>query len=163
MARRRVALFGDTYPGIDGPTAPFPGFLRAVRERAAGWAGRPAVDFGMVLINEYQSGAPIGWHCDAPQYDVIAGVSLGAPCRMTFRPYRFERPDTGKTARHRTTHEATLMPRSVYLIAGAARSEFEHSIPAVTSLRYSITPGHTGDVHCDASAARARRQRTLYE
>ena len=30
-------------------------------------------------------------------------------------------------------------PRSAYLLSGPARSEWEHSIPAVDSLRYSIT------------------------
>jgi alkylated DNA repair dioxygenase AlkB len=30
-------------------------------------------------------------------------------------------------------------PRSAYLLSGPARSEWEHSIPAVDALRYSIT------------------------
>jgi alkylated DNA repair dioxygenase AlkB len=30
-------------------------------------------------------------------------------------------------------------PRSAYLLRGAARTEWEHSIPAVDTLRYSIT------------------------
>jgi len=30
-------------------------------------------------------------------------------------------------------------PRSAYLLSGPARTTWEHSIPPVTSLRYSIT------------------------
>jgi alkylated DNA repair dioxygenase AlkB len=30
-------------------------------------------------------------------------------------------------------------PRSIYLLRGSARSEWEHSIPGVEKLRYSIT------------------------
>jgi alkylated DNA repair dioxygenase AlkB len=30
-------------------------------------------------------------------------------------------------------------PRSAYLLSGPSRNEWEHSIPAVDSLRYSIT------------------------
>jgi alkylated DNA repair dioxygenase AlkB len=42
-------------------------------------------------------------------------------------------------APRRATHEIELEPRSGYLITGEARRDFEHSIPAVASLRYSIT------------------------
>jgi hypothetical protein len=32
-------------------------------------------------------GAPIGWHRDAPGFDVVAGVSLLKECTMQFRPW----------------------------------------------------------------------------
>jgi alkylated DNA repair dioxygenase AlkB len=32
-----------------------------------------------------------------------------------------------------------LEPRSIYVMRGVARSEFQHSIPAVEKLRFSIT------------------------
>ena len=32
-----------------------------------------------------------------------------------------------------------LQPRSAYLMTGAVRSHYEHSIPPVDALRYSIT------------------------
>jgi alkylated DNA repair dioxygenase AlkB len=38
----------------------------------------------MALINEYSPGAPIAAHRDAPQYDIVAGVSLLSSCRMSF-------------------------------------------------------------------------------
>lgn len=95
----------------------------------------------MALINEYRPGAPIGWHRDAPQYDTIAGVSVLAECRMKLRPYVSPRELAGVVKRptRKTTHEITLRPRSAYIIGGPARQSFEHSIPPVAQLRYSIT------------------------
>ena len=57
---------------------------------------------------------------------------------MRFRPYVPPAAASGGP-RRTTTHELTLAPRSIYAIAGPARSAFEHSIPAVSALRYSIT------------------------
>ena len=136
VARRRVAFFGRTYDGT-GAT-PLPEFLRPLRTRVAVWAQVEPAAFAMALINEYPPGAPIGWHRDAPQYDLVAGVSLLSSCRMRFRPYA--RPGTNLSGTRRTTtHEITLDRRSAYVLSGAARSAYEHHIPAVSRLRYSIT------------------------
>jgi alkylated DNA repair dioxygenase AlkB len=139
VARRRVKFFGAAYD--ERPASPMPDFLLALRARLAAWADVDPSAFAMALINEYTQGATIGWHRDAPQYDITAGVSLLSACRMKLRPYVSpkavaERPGQGP---RRTTHEIVLAPRSGYLITGAARAEFEHSIPATPSLRYSIT------------------------
>lgn len=139
VAKRRVAFYGQSYD--EGPARPIPEFLFAARARCAEWAGIEPDAFAMALINEYRPGAPIGWHRDAPQYGIVAGISLLSACRMKLRPY----VAPGVLARapsrapRKTTHELTLEPRSGYLIAGKARSHFEHSIPAVETLRYSIT------------------------
>jgi alkylated DNA repair dioxygenase AlkB len=93
----------------------------------------------MVLINEYRPGTPIGWHRDAPQYELIAGLSLLSSCRMRLRPYLSPTEAASTKQRRTTTHELELLPRSAYVMEGDARSRFEHSIPAVTNLRYSIT------------------------
>ena len=50
------------------------------------WAGIDEDAFAMALINEYPPGAPIGWHRDAPQYGIVAGVSLLSSCRMRVSP-----------------------------------------------------------------------------
>jgi hypothetical protein len=137
-ARRRVAFFGASYGREGAP--PMPGFLIELREKVAAWAGIDASAFGMALINEYRPGSPIGWHRDAPQYDVVAGVSLLSSCRMKFRPYVRPSELAGGTAgRRNATHEVLLEPRSVYLMTGDARSSFEHHIPPVSALRYSVT------------------------
>jgi hypothetical protein len=139
VAKRRVAFFGASYDRGDGPSPPIPEFLWSVRERVATWAGVAATDFAMALINEYRPGSPIGWHRDAPQYDIVAGLSLLSACKMRFRPYRSPKEAERTTTRRMTSHEIMLMPRSAYIISAEARSRYEHSIPAVTELRYSIT------------------------
>lgn len=137
VARRRVAFFGASYDQGSEPTAPVPDFLLPMRERLAAWAGARPDAFAMALVNEYRPGAPIGWHRDAPQYDFVAGISLLSPARMRFRKY--VAPSAAAGTRRVATHELTLLPRSAYLMRGRSRSEYEHSIPAVTELRYSIT------------------------
>jgi len=138
VARRRVAFFGEAYDEAR-PASPWPDFLVALRDRVAAWAALTPAAFVMALVNEYRPGAPIGWHRDAPQYGVICGISLLSPCRMRLRPYVPPREQAAGGPRRTASHELVLEPRSIYQIAGEARSAFEHSIPAVDALRYSIT------------------------
>ena len=141
VARRRTAHFGWTYGYYSRrsePGPPLPAFLILYRDRSAVWAAIDPDSFVEALVTEYPQGAPIGWHRDAPMFgDVIAGISLGAACRMKFRPY--VSPGEPRQGTRRTSHEVELAARSAYLITGDARREFEHSIPAVEALRYSIT------------------------
>jgi alkylated DNA repair dioxygenase AlkB len=137
VARRRVAFFGHSY---DRTTAgPLPTFLLPLRASIAQWAGVEADAFAMALINEYRPGSPIGWHRDAPQYDIVAGVSLLSECRMKFRPYRSPSEPTPRLSRRRATHELVLARRSAYLMTLESRTAYEHHIPPVAELRYSVT------------------------
>ena len=152
VARRRTLHYGWTYGYYarrTEPGPPLPDYLLTLRARVAAWAGMDAGLFVEALVTEYPAGAPIGWHRDAPQFgDVVAGVSLLTSARMKFRPYL---PPEGGSHRageshrggsrkiRRATHEIVLAPRSGYLMTAAARREYEHSIPPVASLRYSIT------------------------
>jgi alkylated DNA repair dioxygenase AlkB len=143
IAKRRVAFFGRSY-SRKAAEAPIPAFLEPLRARLAEWAKVQPDAFAMALINDYHPGAPIGWHRDAPQYDQVAGLSLGAACVMKFRPYvppgrAEEGPGLGKRLARKTSHQLILQPRSAYLMTGSARQEYEHSIPPVADLRYSIT------------------------
>jgi alkylated DNA repair dioxygenase AlkB len=138
-ARRRVAFFGSAYDSRNTPTAELPGFLFPLRARLAEWVQVKPEDFATALINEYPPGAPIGWHRDAPQYGIVTGLSLLTPCRMKLRPYVSPSAHTKDSRSRKTTHELELFPRSAYLMSGQARSDYEHSIPAVEALRYSIT------------------------
>lgn len=139
VARRRVAFFGRSYDAVPGPEQPIPEFLFFVRDRLAAWAKIEPAAFAMALINEYREAAPIGWHRDAPQYDIVAGVSLLSSCRMKLRPYVAPKDVPRLKGPRKTTHEIELQPRSAYLITGESRQAYEHSIPPVDSLRYSIT------------------------
>jgi alkylated DNA repair dioxygenase AlkB len=138
VARRRVAFFGRTYDAGSADTPPLPPFLEPLRGEVAAWAGVESSAFAMALINEYPPGAPIGWHRDAPQYGMVAGISLLSSCRMKFRPY--VKPGRRlSNSKRTTTHEITLERRSAYLMTGESREAYEHHIPAVSTLRYSIT------------------------
>jgi alkylated DNA repair dioxygenase AlkB len=140
VARRRVAFFGRSYDSGRAATGPLPAFLVPLRDRVARWAGVDRSSFVMALINQYPSGAPIGWHRDAPQYGIVAGISLLSSCRMKFRPYvRPQGSPSPEAGRRTATHEIVLARRSAYLMAGESRNAYEHHLPAVTALRYSIT------------------------
>ena len=130
---RRVLSFGWQYD-FDRMelqrTDDMPVFLFPLRERAARFAGLEAADFQHVLLTEYAAGAGIGWHKDKPMFAEVVGISLGSPC-----VFRFRRKAGAKWERTSVVTE----PRSAYLLQGPSRTEWEHSIPAVDSLRYSIT------------------------
>jgi alkylated DNA repair dioxygenase AlkB len=113
------------------PLQALPPSLRGLRRRLAAWATRGDGEFAHVLVSRYTPGAPLGWHRDAPHYEHIAGVSLGAPARMRFRPW--------PQAVDARVLSFTLPPRSAYLIGGAARWGWQHSIAPVDALRNSIT------------------------
>ena len=131
--RRRVHSFGWRYD-FTGPglvrAEPLPGWLTPLRDRAADLAGLPGEAFQHVLINEYRTGAPIGWHRDRPVFEKGVGVSLGGPTTMRFRRRRGERFER---------LNIPLAHRSAYLLDGPARSEWEHSLPEAQAHRYSIT------------------------
>ena len=143
VARRRVVQYGRTYGFSTRRASPgraIPEWLVPLRARAAEWAGLDADALEEALVTEYPQGAPIGWHRDAPMFEDVIGISLAGACRMKFRPYVSPR-DLGGAGRspRRTTHELELAPRSIYLMRGVVRREFEHSIPPVGMLRYSVT------------------------
>ena len=130
---RRTVSFGMHY-AFDGSglreAEPIPEWLRPLRARAATLAGREPEAFVHALVIEYAPGAGIGWHRDRPVFGDVAGISLLAPA-----PLRFRRKAGAKWERFTLTAE----PRSAYLLRGEARHEWEHSIPQLETLRYSVT------------------------
>ena len=107
-------------------------YVTLMRQRAAAFAGLGPSDLQHVLLTEYSPGAAIGWHRDKAVFAEVVGISLLAHCRFRFR---FRRATHDKWQRA----AIILDPRSAYLLAGPARTQWEHSIPAVGALRYSIT------------------------
>ena len=133
IARRRTVHFGWLY-GYESwriePGPPIPDFLLPLRERVAVLAAVDADQLVEALLTEYPSGAGIGWHRDAPMFGVVIGVSLLGACR-----FRFQRG----AGEGRQTRSVILVPRSVYVLAGAARWQWQHSIPPAKEPRYSVT------------------------
>lgn len=135
VARRTVRHFGYDY-GYGSrrvePGDPLPADLEWVRKRAAELADVPAPALAEILVSRYPPGATIGWHRDAPMFgSEVVGVSLGSACSM-----RFRRTAAGGDMR---VFAAELLPRSAYVIGGAARWTWQHRIPPTKQLRYSLT------------------------
>lgn len=131
--KRRTVSFGWRYDfNVHAlhKTEDIPEFLLALREKAARFADIHASKLQQVLIIEYRDGAGIGWHKDRPIFGDVIGFSLLSPCN-----FRLRRPNGDKWDRVSLTAE----PRSAYLLRGPSRWEWEHSIPGVEALRYSIT------------------------
>jgi alkylated DNA repair dioxygenase AlkB len=133
VARRTVRHFGWDY-GYDSwtlvPADPLPAFLEPLRARAAAMAGLDEAALEQALVTSYPAGATIGWHRDAPMFGTVVGVSLAAACRM-----RYQR---GAGAA-REVWEMVLEPRSGYVLAGEARTRWQHSIPILKEPRWSVT------------------------
>ncbi|MFL5499776.1 MAG: alpha-ketoglutarate-dependent dioxygenase AlkB [Gemmatimonadaceae bacterium] len=130
--KRRVKSFGWHYDfgeEVLKKTEEIPSWVLPLRDVVAGFAGIQPDEIQHVLTTEYDH-AGIGWHRDKATFDDIIGVSLLAPCT-----FRLRRKVAGTW--ERVSLEAE--PRSVYLMRGPSRTEWEHSIPTVEGVRYSIT------------------------
>ena len=131
--KRRVVSFGWQYDfsarqlkKVDD----MPAFLLDLREIAAEFADMKAAELQQVLVTEYAEGAGIGWHKDKAVFGQVVGISLLSPCTFRLRRKKGE-------AWERVSIVAE--PRSAYLLSGPSRTEWEHSIPEVDALRYSVT------------------------
>jgi alkylated DNA repair dioxygenase AlkB len=136
--KRRLASFGWQYEfGKNEITrAPdMPAFLLPLRTRAGKLFDIDPNSFSQSSIIEYSIGSPIGWHRDIAHFGVVVGISLGAACRMRFRKYHRVRAQNSKRDEILSIE---LQPRSIYLMSGASREIWQHSIPPVKALRYSI-------------------------
>jgi alkylated DNA repair dioxygenase AlkB len=133
LGKRRTVSFGWQYDFNGGglkQARDLPDFLLPVRKRAAELAGLEPLALEHALLIEYRPGAGIGWHRDRLQFGDVIGISLLAPC--TFRLRRKVNTTWMRRA-------LTVEPRSAYLLRGASRTEWEHSIPPLETLRYSVT------------------------
>jgi alkylated DNA repair dioxygenase AlkB len=133
LAKRHVAWFGWRYDYAGGQlrdSEPIPPFLLPLRARAAAFASVSPESLQQVLINQYAPGAGIGWHRDKPMFGDVIAVSLAAPCTL-----RLRRRDENGWERA----SVQVQPRSAYVLRGKVRWDWQHSIPPVEELRYSVT------------------------
>jgi DNA oxidative demethylase len=132
-ARRTARHYGlgyDYQARTPQPGEPIPDWLEPARRLAGELAGHPPESLAEALVQRYPPGSTIGWHRDARAFGTVVGLSLAAECLL-----RFQR---GKGAARRVW-EVPLEPRSGYVLAGLARTSWQHSIPPTDALRYSIT------------------------
>jgi alkylated DNA repair dioxygenase AlkB len=130
---RRVVSYGWRYDfegaGVQ-KAEPVPYFLHPLRAAAADFADLPEHDLVHVLVTEYGPGAGVGWHQDKAVFGDVIGISLNCPCRFRLR-------HRGSRSWERASILAE--PRSAYLLTGPSRTEWQHSVPPVQDLRYSVT------------------------
>jgi alkylated DNA repair dioxygenase AlkB len=131
--KRKVFSFGYRYDFFSQRVEhaePVPDWLRPVIEAVERYGALSPQSIDHVLCTEYEAGTGIGWHRDKKEFDQVFGLSLGSACN-----FRFRRKVGAKWQRYTLTAE----PRSLYRMTGEVRHVWEHSIPAVDALRYSIT------------------------
>ena len=129
----KSASFGWRYDFNDSSlkrAAEIPAFLHPVRERAAEAAGVVPAVIEQAMVTEYSPGAAIGWHRDPLNlrrgHRHFTGLAVHIPVSAKDRREvgsRFDNPGSALA----------------YRLNGPARTDWEHSIAAVTTLRYSIT------------------------
>jgi DNA oxidative demethylase len=135
-AKRKTMSFGVDYHFDSreaSPGLPIPGELDFLIAKTAALLKLNPALFAEALVTEYPPGSVINWHRDAPPFDIVAGISLMSGCIFRLRPY------------DKTKHDRKSMisfpvgRRSLYVMKGEARQDWEHSIRPVTQTRYSIT------------------------
>lgn len=134
QAKKTANQFGFDY-GYETwrikPGTGLPAELVDVRMRCAKLIDLPVEKLAQTIITRYPPGAAIRWHREPPAYGPAVGVSLLSACLL-----RFQRIMPNKT---RQVYQVALAPRSAYVLAEAARTLWQHGIPPVADLRYSIT------------------------
>jgi alkylated DNA repair protein (DNA oxidative demethylase) len=146
-ARRRAMSFGARYLTQGRrmlPAPPLPAELVGYRNRmveaaCAGLgqdlalAGQTCAEFALCTALHYPPGAAIGWHTDNRAFGpTVLCLSLGGAARLQLK--RASRTDSpGPLV------ERELAPRSLFVLAGEARSSWQHRIFPVREQRYSLT------------------------
>lgn len=135
-AKRKVASFGYDYNfetrGLH-KGKPIPSGFGGIIEKVSKILEIEQNEIAELLLTEYPIGSVINWHRDAPPFDIIAGISLKSDCNFRFRPH-------DKTKQGRSSiFSLPVKRRSLYIIQGTARTDWQHSIAAVKDVRYSLT------------------------
>jgi len=146
--KRRIVSFGWHYDFAARSlrkSDDIPEFLLNLRMVAAQFAGVEPSELQHVLVTEYGAGAGIGWHRDKAVFGIVVGISLLSPCVFRLR----------RRVGERRWDRVSLIaePRSGYILSGSVREDWEHSIPSVNALRYSVTFRNMRDDAGDQSRA----------
>jgi hypothetical protein len=134
IARRRVAFFGESYDRAE--VEPVPDFLLPLRARIAMWrASNRTLSRWLSSMNTRPARRSVGTVMPRRTTSFRASrCFLNAACGSAHiaAPPR-------PAGRRAASHEIKLDRRSAYLMTGESRNSYEHSIPPVRALRYSVT------------------------
>jgi alkylated DNA repair dioxygenase AlkB len=135
-AKRKVASYGYDYHFTSRSITkgnPVPAGFNSLVEKVAAHLNFLPEAFKEVLATEYPVGSVINWHRDAPPFELIAGISLASDCIFRLRPYAKEKQNRASII------SFPVARRSLYVMQGIVREEWEHSIKPVAQVRYSVT------------------------
>ena len=134
--KRRTASFGFDYSFEKGTLSKgenIPPVFNFLIEKVADKISLAKESFVELLVTEYPEGSVINWHRDAPPFGLIVGISLLSDCNLRLRPYE-------KTAQKKSSIiSLPVKRRSLYIMDGPSRTDWQHSIAPVKDKRYSIT------------------------
>jgi alkylated DNA repair dioxygenase AlkB len=117
--QRRRQLYGASYGRAEGEPRTMPAWSTKLAERMFA-EGITTRSFDQLLVNEYQPGQGISMHCDYETFDdTVVSLSLLSPCVMDFRNPQGNRRES-----------LLLEPRSLLVLSGPARYEWQHGIAA---------------------------------
>jgi alkylated DNA repair dioxygenase AlkB len=135
-AKRKTASFGYDY-NFDKRTIskgkPIPVAFMPLIEKVGHKFSINPKGFSELLLTEYPIGSVINWHRDAPPFETIAGISLIADCTFRLRPHEKARQSRSSII------SFPVRRRSLYVMKGEARTDWQHSIAPVNEIRFSIT------------------------
>ena len=136
VANRKVASFGFDYSFDNGALTKgkeIPAAYNFLLEKVATHLAIAPAEFAELLVIEYPEKCVMNWHRDAPPFGLIAGISLLSDCVFKLRPQ-----DKAKQTRA-SIISIPVRRRSLYIMQGPSRSEWQHSVAPVKQTRYSIT------------------------
>jgi alkylated DNA repair dioxygenase AlkB len=135
-ANRKVASFGYDYSFESGSLnkgKEIPAAYDFLIEKVSSHLNIAAAEFAELLVIEYPEKCVMNWHRDAPPFGLIVGISLLSDCVFRLRPQEKIKQTRASIV------SIPVKRRSLYVMQGESRSEWQHSVAPVKQKRYSIT------------------------
>lgn len=135
-AKRKVISFGQGWSFTEQMLKQgnsIPGEFDFLVEKIAAHLKIEKQEIAQFLITEYPIGSVINWHRDAPPFETIVGVSLLSDCIFKLRPQAKERQIRSATI------SLPVQRRSMYVMTGISKTDWQHSTMPVKTVRYSLT------------------------
>jgi alkylated DNA repair dioxygenase AlkB len=135
-ANRKVASFGYDYSFESGSLIKgkeIPAGFNFLVDKVSKHINISSPEIAELLVIEYPENCVMNWHRDAPPFGLIAGISLLSDCNFRLRPQ-----EKAKQTRSAII-QVPVKKRSLYIMDGESRSDWQHSVSPVKQKRYSIT------------------------
>lgn len=111
------------------PADPLPVEMESLRYVAAEFAGIDPDDMSHCMVSRFEPGSMIPWLKMRGIWNQLVGISLGNSTPISFR----KAADSGAEC-----IDLRLEPRTMYLLSGEVRYDYEHSFPATEEARWCL-------------------------